>query len=135
MSLKALKNAAPSAPRRPSPWRPAARSLHHWMQPTIARMLKRRGFADARLLLAWRDIMGAELADICVPWRVRQHKDGAVLQIRVRGLFALHLQHIAPEILARIHRLYGYRAFARLQFFGAQGERAPRHESQKRMTR
>ena len=86
------------------------------MQPTIERMLARRGFGDARLLLAWKEIMGPDLAAVCVPWRVRQHKDGAVLQIRVRGLFALQLQHIAPEILARIHRFYGYAAFARLQF-------------------
>lgn len=106
-----------------SAWRPAARRLHDWVQPVVQKSLRRRGFGDARLLMAWEEIMGPELAAISLPWRVRRHKDGAVLQIKVQGLFALQLQHIAPEILARIHRLYGYPAFARLQFSSAPTQR------------
>lgn len=117
-----MKDLSPS-PRARSAWRPAARRLHDWVQPVVQKSLRRRGFADMRLLTAWEEIMGKELAAVSLPWRVRQHKDGAVLQIKVRGLFALQLQHIAPEILARIHRLYGYQAFARLHFSVAPNKR------------
>lgn len=83
-----------------------------------ARALRRRGFAEPRLLAAWPEVIGGLLADHTAPERIvypRGQRDNGVLHVRVAGPLALELQHLAPVVVDRINGWFGYRAVARLQ--------------------
>ena len=44
-----------------------------------------------------------------------ERRDGTLI-LRVRGSFAIELQHMAPQLLERINGYLGYGAVARLKF-------------------
>jgi hypothetical protein len=77
----------------------------------------RRGFLEARILTDWPQIVGPALAAQATPLKLvfpRGNAEGASLQVRVNGAYALELQHQAPLMIERINRYFGYRALARL---------------------
>ena len=77
-------------------------SLPHLAAPA----LRKRGFAQAKLITDWPAIVGEELARETVPQKLafpRGSKTDAVLHLRVASGFALELQHIAPQIIDRIN--------------------------------
>ena len=117
------------APKRPAVKRPAhdpsqrkarglltvGTSLPHLAAPA----LRKRGFAQAKLITDWPAIVGEELARETVPQKLafpRSSKTDAVLHLRVASGFALELQHIAPQIIDRINGFFGYRAVADLRY-------------------
>jgi len=76
-----------------------------------------RGFAEPEVLLRWREIVGAGLADICRPVRVRYRQGagiGATLVVQVPGARAPEIEHLAPRLIERVNQYYGYRAVGRL---------------------
>ena len=90
-------------------------------------MLARQGFSESDLILHWDDIVGERLAansrPIKLTWPPRpagRHPDvtpqPATLVIRVEGGFALELQHMADQVLARINAHLGWRCVGRLMF-------------------
>jgi hypothetical protein len=84
-----------------------------------APVLRKRGFAQARLITDWPAIVGDLVARETVPQKLvfpRSSRDGATLHLRVTTGFALELQHIAPQIIQRINGFFGYRAVAELRF-------------------
>jgi hypothetical protein len=81
--------------------------------------LRKRGFAQARLITEWPAIVGEMLARETVPQKLvfqRGSKTDAVLHLRVASGFALELQHIAPQIIDRINGFFGFRAVADLRY-------------------
>lgn len=97
-------------------------SLPHIAAPA----LRKRGFAQAKLITDWPAIVGEVLARETVPQKLvfpRGSKSDAVLHLRVASGFALELQHIAPQIIDRINGFFGYRAVANLRY--AQGPIPP----------
>ena len=88
-----------------------------------AKVLGRRGFAEADLLANWAGIVGAEIAARCVPRKLARPRPGAagegVLTLRVESAFALELQHLEPQLLERINSHFGYRAVGRLRLLQA----------------
>lgn len=90
-------------------------SLPHLAAPA----LRKRGFAQAKLITEWPAIVGDVLARETVPQKLafpRGSKTDAVLHLRVASGFALELQHIAPQIIDRINGFFGYRAVSDLRY-------------------
>lgn len=84
--------------------------------------MRRRGFAQARLVTDWPAIVGEKLAIETAPQKIifpRGSKNGALLYIRVSHGFALELQHIAPQVIDRINGFFGYRAVSDLRYLQA----------------
>lgn len=78
-----------------------------------------QGFASTDILAAWPDIVGERLSRFCRPakleWprRRRGAEDGSgpepgTLIVRVEGVFAVELQHLAPVVIQRINAHYGW---------------------------
>ena len=82
-----------------------------------------QGFASTDILAAWPDIVGERLAKFCRPskleWPKRRRKaedapDSGTLVVRVEGVFAIELQHLAPVVIQRINSHYGWACVGRI---------------------
>ena len=100
--------------------KPLADLLDACLGPALAA----QGFASADLFAAWPDIVGPRLATACRPVRIEWGRRGlrdhderpqpATLVVRVEGVFALELQHLAPLLTERINAHYGWRCVGRI---------------------
>jgi hypothetical protein len=88
--------------------------------------LAKRGFAAARVIADWPEIVGAELAESSIPERLVRARgaDSATLVVRVSPGAALELQHTIPQVVERVNGYFGFRAVDRLRLI--QGPVAPR---------
>lgn len=87
---------------------------------------KRFGFAQGQLLGRWREVVGPVYARWSIPDSLRfppGKKSGGTLTIRVEGPFATQLQHVTPQIIERINRIFGYAAVERIKI--VQGDVTP----------
>ncbi|PPD44974.1 MAG: hypothetical protein CTY15_05485 [Methylocystis sp.] len=102
-----------------------ARPLADYVLRQIDPLVARQGFGEASLLMQWREIVGARVADICAPeklqWPARARKpapdkpqEPSTLILRVEPGFGLDIQHMAPAIIDRINAHLGWRCVARL---------------------
>ena len=78
-----------------------------------------RGFAEGAIVTDWPQIVGPHLARHTAPERiahgVASRREG-VLHLRTdSGALAIELQHLEPQLAARINTYFGYRAVARLR--------------------
>ena len=114
--------------------RPHPSRKHSWSRPladlvgaVIDPVLARQGFSESDLILHWDDIVGERLAansrPIKLAWPPRppgRQPDAppqpATLVVRVEGGFALELQHMADQVLARINAHLGWRCVGKLTF-------------------
>ena len=81
----------------------------------------RQGFASAELVTRWPDIVGAEIAQHAEPLKMQwprmpdgQPPEPGTLVLRVEGPAAIEIQHLAPQILERVNRFFGFAAVGRL---------------------
>ena len=81
----------------------------------------RQGFASAELVTRWPDIVGAEIAQYAEPLKMQwprvpdgQPPEPGILVLRVEGPAAIEIQHLAPQILERVNRFFGFQAVGRL---------------------
>lgn len=92
-----------------------ARSLSRVTKP----LLKGRSRAETGLILDWPDVAGPEIARLCRPLSVsfpqRDRRDGGCLKLLVAGGHGLEIQHLVPQILARVNAYLGYRAVAEIR--------------------
>ena len=94
--------------------KPLAELLDACIGPAFAA----QGFASTDILAAWPEIVGERLARYCQPskleWPRRRRReeegrpDPGTLVVRVEGVFALELQHLAPVVIQRINAHYGW---------------------------
>ncbi|MBV8169463.1 MAG: DUF721 domain-containing protein [Alphaproteobacteria bacterium] len=79
--------------------------------------LAKRGFAAARVIADWPEIVGAALAQSSVPERLVRARglDAATLVVRVSPGAALELQHAMPQVIERVNGYFGFRAVDRLR--------------------
>jgi len=98
-----------------------ARPLAELVRRTLADTFARQGFASTELVTHWNDIVGAEIAAHGEPLRLNWPRGGdmdtpepATLVLRVEGPIAIEIQHLAPVILERVNRFFGWRAVGRL---------------------
>src|SRR6202008_3131800 len=98
-----------------------ARPLADLVRRTLADTFARQGFASTELVTHWNDIVRAEVAAYCEPLRLKWPRGGdvdapepATLVLRVEGPIAIEIQHLAPVIIERVNRFFGWRAGGRL---------------------
>lgn len=83
--------------------------------PDIRRGAEKRGFAVARLLTHWTEIVGAETAARTRPVKVSHGKGmGATLTLLTTGPQAPLVQMDLPRIRERVNACYGFNAVARI---------------------
>jgi hypothetical protein len=88
--------------------------------PHIGRAAFRRfGFVQSSIVSRWREIVGDRYAAVSSPESIRfpagKRSDG-VLNLIVEGAHAPMMQHVAPVIVERVNRFFGYQAVARVAF-------------------
>ncbi|HWT13284.1 MAG TPA: DciA family protein [Allosphingosinicella sp.] len=80
---------------------------------------RRFGFVQSAIVSRWREIVGARYAAVSSPESIRfppGRKSEGVLTLVVQGAHAPMMQHVAPAIVERVNRFFGYQAVARLGF-------------------
>jgi hypothetical protein len=97
--------------------------------PDVTRSaLARRGFAAARAIADWPEIVGPTLADASIPERLVRSRgsEAATLVVRVRSAAALELQHWLPQIIERVNGYFGFRAVGQVRLVQGPVARPPR---------
>ena len=105
------------APDAEAPRQNRARAVSELLPAIHGAAFKRFGFVQSALVTRWPEIVGARWAAASNPESLRfppGKKADGVLTIVVRGAHAPMMQHIAPEIIERVNRFFGYVAVARL---------------------
>jgi hypothetical protein len=79
----------------------------------------RQGFAAIEIVTHWEDIVGPELAGRSEPlrlhWPRREDPDSVgTLAVRVEGAYAIELQYLAPIVMERVNRYFGWRCVGRI---------------------
>ncbi|MDJ0630655.1 MAG: DUF721 domain-containing protein [Rhodobacter sp.] len=87
------------------------------LQSRICKAGETRGFAVARLLTHWAEIVGEDTARAARPVKVSygQGGFGATLTVLTTGAQAPMLQADLPRIKERVNACYGYAAIARIR--------------------
>lgn len=77
----------------------------------------KRGFAEARVLTHWEDIVGPDTAAICRPVDIKYTKTqvGATLTLLTTGAQAPILKMQEPAIRERVNACYGYNAIGKIR--------------------
>jgi len=113
---------------RGGPARPVAELV-----PQIGRTAFRKfGFVQSSVVTRWGEIVGDRHAMVCAPESIRfpggpnggERRDGT-LNLVVLPAHAPLIQHVIPEIIARVNRFFGYAAVARVRL--RQGAVQPPH--------
>ena len=90
------------------------------MLPDVGRAAFRRfGFVQSSVVSRWREIVGDRYASVSSPESIRfpaAKRSGGVLTLVVEGAHAPMMQHVAPVIVERVNRFFGYAAVERVQF-------------------
>jgi hypothetical protein len=80
---------------------------------------RRFGFMQATVVSRWAEIVGERYAKVSSPESIRfpaGKKSSGVLNIVVQGAHAPLMQHLAPMIVERVNRFFGYHAVTKLAF-------------------
>ena len=128
MSKRAPTSGQKTGAPKPEPQRSNRARAVSELLPDVGRAAFRRfGFVQSAVVSRWAEIVGERYAGVSIPESIRfPHGERAngVLTLTVRGAHAPMMQHIAPEIVERVNRFFGYAAVARVTI--RQGEVAPR---------
>ncbi len=86
------------------------------VQAPVRKASETRGFAVARLLTHWPEIVGRDIAAIAKPVKVSYGRGfGATLTLLTGGASAQILQMQVPRIIERVNACYGYAAIAKIR--------------------
>ena len=108
--------------KRPQPVPEAVRSLRVRavadIVPDIGRVAFRKfGFVQSSVVSRWHEIVGERYAHASTPESIRfphgKREDG-VLTIIAVGAHAPMMQHVAPTLIERVNRFFGYAAVAKV---------------------
>lgn len=94
---------------------------------------RRFGFVQSSIVSRWAEIVGERYAKVSSPESIRfpaGRKSGGVLTLLVQGAHAPLMQHLAPLIIDRVNRFFGYPAVAKVAF--RQGSPLPQAKQPKR---
>jgi hypothetical protein len=88
--------------------------------PEVGRAAFRRfGFVQSSIVSRWREIVGERYAAVSSPESIRfpvGRKSSGILTLVVEGAHAPMMQHVAPVIVERVNRFFGYPAVERVAF-------------------
>lgn len=95
---------------------PGFRAAGALLAPHLRQAGEKRGFAVARLLTHWAEVVGAELAPLAEPVKLSWGREGfgATLTLRVAGPAGPLVEASRETIRARVNACYGYNAVARI---------------------
>jgi hypothetical protein len=116
----AMSNRGVRAPKppKPEPERSNRPRQVAELLPDVGRAAFRKfGFIQGAVVSRWPEIVGERYAHVSQPESIRfpqGKKSEGVLTLVVRGAHAPMMQHIAPEIVERVNRFFGYAAVARV---------------------
>ena len=88
---------------------------------------RRFGFVQSSIVSRWPEIVGERYARASCPESIKfpaGRKSSGVLTLMVDGAHAPLIQHLAPMIIERVNRFFGYAAVAKVKL--RQGEVQPR---------
>ena len=110
-----------------------ARSAGELVGEVGGQSFRRFGFVQSSIVSRWPEIVGERYARVSSPESIRfptGRKGGGALTLLVDGAHAPLLQHLAPIIIERVNRFFGYDAVNRVIF--KQGRQAPPAQRPKR---
>ncbi len=105
--------------------RAETRRLAEFVNRALDPLIAKQGFGETALLTQWETIVGARLAAICEPerlkWPPRPRQpakeappQAATLMLRVEPGFGLDVQHMAGVLIDRVNAHLGWRCVARI---------------------
>ena len=117
MGTAMSKRARPTSPAD-QPRANRSRQVAELLPAVGGAAFKRFGFVQSSIVSRWPEIVGERFAQASAPESIRfppgSRQDG-VLTVTVRGAHAPMMQHVAPELIERVNRFFGYAAVARIQ--------------------
>jgi len=96
-----------------------ARAVSEMLPSAGGAAFRRFGFVQSSVVSRWREIVGDRYAGISCPESIRfppGKRSQGVLTLMVGGAHAPMMQHVAPTIIERVNRFFGYAAVARVHF-------------------
>jgi hypothetical protein len=108
-----IKRAEPEKPRGGR-----ARAVAELLPDAGRAAFRRFGFVQSAVVSRWGEIVGPRYAGVSAPESIKfphGQRTGGTLSLVVRGAHATMMQHIAPEIVERVNRFFGYEAIVRVQ--------------------
>ncbi|MFS2110072.1 DUF721 domain-containing protein [Sphingomonas sp. Sphisp140] len=106
--------------RQPAPIPPRAlraRSVSELLPDVGAASFRKFGFVQHSIVSRWAEIVGERYARVSIPESIKfpqGKREQGVLSLIVSGAFAPTMQHVAPEIMDRVNRFFGYPAVAKI---------------------
>ena len=88
------------------------RALASLLPPIVRPAFKARSPAAAQVMADWPALVGPQLAAMAAPRRM----SGGTLTLAANGPAALELQHLLPQLIARINGALGCRLVERVRF-------------------
>ncbi len=117
MSKRAPSGSGPKTPKPEHVRGGRARAVAELLPEVGGAAFKRYGFVQAGIVTRWAEIVGPKYAGVSTPESIRfppGKKSDGVLTVTVKGAHAAMMQHIAPEIVERVNRFFGYTAVVKL---------------------
>jgi hypothetical protein len=96
-----------------------ARSVSDMLPSVGGAAFRRFGFVQSSVVSRWSEIVGERYARVSSPESIRfppGKRAAGVLTLVVEGAHAPMMQHVAPVIVERVNRFFGYEAVERVQF-------------------
>jgi hypothetical protein len=96
-----------------------ARSVSDMLPSVGGAAFRRFGFVQSSVVSRWNEIVGERYARVSSPESIRfppGRRHAGVLTLVVEGAHAPMMQHVAPVIVERVNRFFGYQAVERVQF-------------------
>ncbi|HSC19800.1 MAG TPA: DUF721 domain-containing protein [Rhizomicrobium sp.] len=103
-------------PEQPSARRNRTEPVARGTAPLTADIFARAGFRDPTLVLRWREIAGAQVAQVCQPVKLSEGPNGGVLTLKTEPGAAVFLHHESRALCERINTFLGRPAIGRLRF-------------------
>jgi hypothetical protein len=103
------KKKAAAEPRRAM----RARSVSDMLPEVGGAAFRRFGFVQSSIVSRWREIVGERYSKVSSPESIRfppGKRSAGVLNLVVEGAHAPMMQHVAPVIVERVNRFFGYNA-------------------------
>jgi len=114
LAMSKRKKESVDAPRSCRP-----RSAGELVGEVGGQSFRRFGFVQGSIVSRWSEIVGERYARVSSPESIRfptGRKTGGALTLMVEGAHAPLIQHLAPIIIERVNRFFGYPAVDRVIF-------------------
>ena len=96
-----------------------ARAVSDMLPEVGGAAFRRFGFVQSSVVSRWKEIVGDRYAAVSAPESIRfphGRRVNGVLTLVVEGAHAPMMQHVAPVIVERVNRFFGYAAVERVHF-------------------